>query len=119
MVRHATHGEKHNVLIKAATLCGGYISAGKMEEEEVVPEMEDYSSDEGGAPDDSDDDSEGSNWEVTGDRDCGGKKRTREPEECVVGSGVRSGGRCAGERVWWAKMRKAGCVGACGTRSTT
>ncbi len=36
MVRHATHGEKHNVLIKAATLCGGYISAGKMEEEEVV-----------------------------------------------------------------------------------
>ena len=29
MVRHATHGEKHNVLIKAATLCGGYISAGR------------------------------------------------------------------------------------------
>lgn len=36
MVRNASHGEKHNVLIKAATLCGGYIAAGKMEEEEVV-----------------------------------------------------------------------------------
>ena len=36
MVRNALHGEKHNVLIKAATLCGGYIAAGKMEEEEVV-----------------------------------------------------------------------------------
>ena len=33
MVRNASHGEKHNVLIKAATLCGGYIAAGKMEEE--------------------------------------------------------------------------------------
>ena len=36
MVRNASHGEKHNVLIKAATLCGGYIAAGKMEEEEVI-----------------------------------------------------------------------------------
>ena len=36
MVRNAPHGEKHNVLIKAATLCGGYIAAGKMEEDEVV-----------------------------------------------------------------------------------
>lgn len=35
MVRHAQDGEKHNVLIKAATLCGGYIAAGKMEEDEV------------------------------------------------------------------------------------
>ena len=36
MVRRAEEGEKHNVLIKAATLCGGYIAVGKMEEEEVV-----------------------------------------------------------------------------------
>ncbi len=36
MVRNASHGEKHNVLIKAATLCGGYIAASKMEEEEVI-----------------------------------------------------------------------------------
>ena len=34
MVRSAVDGEKHNVLIKAATLCGGYIAAGRMEEEE-------------------------------------------------------------------------------------
>jgi len=34
MVRSARDGEKHNVLIKAATLCGGYIAAGRMEEEE-------------------------------------------------------------------------------------
>lgn len=36
MVRTAADGEKHNVLIKAATLCGGYVAAGKMEEEEVI-----------------------------------------------------------------------------------
>ena len=36
MIRNAEDGEKHRVLIKAATLCGGYIAAGKMEEEEVV-----------------------------------------------------------------------------------
>ena len=36
MVRGAGDGEKHNVLIKASTLCGGYIAAGKLEEEEVV-----------------------------------------------------------------------------------
>jgi len=36
MVRSAPDGEKHNTLIKAATLCGGYVAAGKMEEEEVV-----------------------------------------------------------------------------------
>jgi len=36
MVRTASDGEKHNVLIKAATLCGGYVAAGKMEEDEVV-----------------------------------------------------------------------------------
>lgn len=36
MVRSAPDGTKHNALIKAATLCGGYIEAGRMEEEEVV-----------------------------------------------------------------------------------
>ena len=36
MVRSAADGEKHNTLIKAATLCGGYIAAGKMEEDEVI-----------------------------------------------------------------------------------
>ena len=36
MVRGANDGEKHNTLIKAATLCGGYIADSKMEEEEVV-----------------------------------------------------------------------------------
>lgn len=36
MVRGAPDGEKHNVLIKAATLCGGYIAAGKMEEQEAI-----------------------------------------------------------------------------------
>ncbi len=36
MVRSAPDGEKHNTLIKAATLCGGYIASGRMEEEEVV-----------------------------------------------------------------------------------
>lgn len=36
MVRGADDGEKHNALIKAATLCGGYVAAGRMEEEEVV-----------------------------------------------------------------------------------
>ena len=36
MVRSAPDGEKHNTLIKAATLCGGYVAAGRMEEDEVV-----------------------------------------------------------------------------------
>jgi hypothetical protein len=36
MIRNAEDGEKHMALIKASTLCGGYIAAGKMEEEEVV-----------------------------------------------------------------------------------
>jgi replicative DNA helicase len=36
MVRNAPDGEKHHVLMKAATLCGGYVAAGRMEEEEVV-----------------------------------------------------------------------------------
>ena len=36
MIRNAEDGEKHHVLIKASKLCGGYISAGRMEEEEAV-----------------------------------------------------------------------------------
>jgi hypothetical protein len=36
MVRNAAHGQKHDVLMKAATLCGGFVAAGRMEEEEVV-----------------------------------------------------------------------------------
>jgi hypothetical protein len=35
MIRNAEDGDKHAALIKAATLCGGFISAGRMEEEEV------------------------------------------------------------------------------------
>lgn len=40
MVRQAMDGEKHNQLIKAAVLCGGYIAIGKMEEEEAVRVLE-------------------------------------------------------------------------------
>ena len=36
MVRNAPDGQKHDTLIKAATLCGGYVAAGRMEEEEVM-----------------------------------------------------------------------------------
>ena len=36
MVRQAEDGEKHNMLLKAARLCGGYVSAGRMEEEEAA-----------------------------------------------------------------------------------
>ena len=36
MIRNAGDGEKHAMLVKASRLCGGYISAGKMEEDEVV-----------------------------------------------------------------------------------
>ena len=36
MVRHAEDGEKHSALLKAAKLVGGYISAGRIEEEEAV-----------------------------------------------------------------------------------
>ncbi len=35
MVRRAEDGERHNCLLKASVLCGGYISAGRMEEDEV------------------------------------------------------------------------------------
>ena len=36
MIRQCADGEKHNTLLRAARLCGGYIAAGRMEEEEVV-----------------------------------------------------------------------------------
>jgi len=35
MIRNAEDGEKHISLIKAATLCGGFVAAGRMEEDEV------------------------------------------------------------------------------------
>ena len=38
MIRLAEDGEKHRVLVNASRLCGGYIAAGKMEQEEVVEE---------------------------------------------------------------------------------
>ncbi len=36
MLRKAEEGEKHTILLRAAILCGGYISAGRMEESEAV-----------------------------------------------------------------------------------
>ena len=36
MIRQAADGEKHATLLRAARLCGGYISAGRMEEDEVT-----------------------------------------------------------------------------------
>lgn len=36
MIRMADEGEKHHALVKAATLCGGFVSAGRIEEEEAV-----------------------------------------------------------------------------------
>ncbi len=36
MIRNAQDGDKHRTLFDAARLCGGYIGAGKMEEEEAV-----------------------------------------------------------------------------------
>jgi len=35
MIRHADDGDKHATLLRAAKLCGGYVAAGRMEEEEV------------------------------------------------------------------------------------
>ena len=40
MIRKAPDGQKHNTLLRAAVLCGGYISAGRMEEDEAVRVME-------------------------------------------------------------------------------
>ena len=36
MIRNAAEGEKHATLLKASVLCGGYVAAGRMEEDEVV-----------------------------------------------------------------------------------
>jgi hypothetical protein len=36
MIRMAEDGEKHNTLLRASILCGGYIAAGRMEEDEVI-----------------------------------------------------------------------------------
>ena len=36
MIRKASDGDKHNVLLRASILCGGYIASGNMEEDEVV-----------------------------------------------------------------------------------
>ena len=40
MIRKAPDGQKHNTLLRAAVLCGGYISAGRMEEDEAVRVLE-------------------------------------------------------------------------------
>ncbi len=36
MIHNASDGEKHSTLVRAARLCGGYVAAGKMEQDEVV-----------------------------------------------------------------------------------
>jgi hypothetical protein len=36
MIRFAEDGQKHAMLLKASVLCGGYIAAGRMEEDEVL-----------------------------------------------------------------------------------
>ena len=36
MIRNAEDGEKHSMLVKASRLCGGYIAAGRMEQDEAV-----------------------------------------------------------------------------------
>ena len=40
MIRRADDGEKHAILLKSALLCGGYISAGRMGEEEAIRVLE-------------------------------------------------------------------------------
>jgi len=39
MIREAPDGQKHNILLRAAILCGGYIAAGRMEEDEAIRVM--------------------------------------------------------------------------------
>lgn len=39
MIRKAPDGQKHNILLRAAILCGGYIAAGRMEEDEALRVM--------------------------------------------------------------------------------
>ena len=36
IIRSAEEGDKHRALVKASRLCGGYIAAGRMEEDEAV-----------------------------------------------------------------------------------
>ncbi len=36
LIRQCSDGEKHNTLLRAAKLCGGYVAAGRMEEDEVI-----------------------------------------------------------------------------------
>lgn len=36
MIRQCEDGSKHNTLLRASRLCGGYIAAGRMEEDEVI-----------------------------------------------------------------------------------
>ena len=36
LIRQCSDGEKHNTILRAAKLCGGYVAAGRMEEDEVV-----------------------------------------------------------------------------------
>ena len=40
MIRQAAEGEKHSTLLKASILCGGYVSAGRMEEAEAIRVLE-------------------------------------------------------------------------------
>ena len=40
MIGNALDGEKHNVLLRASRLCGGYIAAGRMEEDEAIHVLE-------------------------------------------------------------------------------
>jgi len=40
MIANAIDGEKHSTLLRAARLCGGYISAGRMEEDEAIRVLE-------------------------------------------------------------------------------
>jgi hypothetical protein len=40
MIRKAEDGEKHSALLKSAILCGGYIAAGRMEEDEAIRILE-------------------------------------------------------------------------------
>lgn len=40
MIQNAVDGDKHNQLLRAARLCGGYIAAGRMEEAEAIHVLE-------------------------------------------------------------------------------
>ncbi|RIV20386.1 hypothetical protein DYU11_20255 [Fibrisoma montanum] len=51
MIRRAKDGEKHNILLKAATLAGGYIAAGKVSESDAIKVLEDEIRDKPGVHD--------------------------------------------------------------------